>query len=60
MLNRSGAGKDMSVAWTDIGYPDSLQASVRDLWLKKDLGRLKGSYSASVPSHAVVLVTIKP
>jgi alpha-galactosidase len=60
LLNRSGAGKDMSVAWTDIGYPDSLQASVRDLWLKKDLGRLKGSYSASVPSHAVVLVTIKP
>jgi alpha-galactosidase len=50
----------MSVAWTEIGYPDSLPASVRDLWAKKDLGRLKGGFSASVPSHGVVLVTVKP
>jgi alpha-galactosidase len=60
LLNRSAAGKDMSVAWTDIGYPDSLSAAVRDLWAKKDLGQKKGSFSASVPSHAIVLVTIKP
>ena len=60
LLNRSSAAKDISVAWTEIGYPDFLSASVRDLWLKKDLGKMKGSFSASVPSHAVVLVTIKP
>ena len=60
LLNRSGGAKDMSVAWTEIGYPDSLPAAVRDLWAKKDLGRLKGSFAASVPSHGVVLVTVKP
>jgi alpha-galactosidase len=60
LLNRGAAGKEISVAWTDIGYPDSLPASVRDLWSKKDLGQRKGSFSAGVPSHGVVLVTIKP
>ena len=60
LLNRGVAAKDISVAWTDIGYPDSLPASVRDLWSKKDLGQRKGSFSAGVPSHGVVLVTIKP
>ena len=60
LLNRSAAGKDMNVTWTDIGYPDSLPASVRDLWAKQDLGQMKGSFSTSVPSHAAVLVTIKP
>ncbi len=50
----------MSVAWTDIGYPDSLSASVRNLWTSKDIGKQSGSYSAEVPSHGVVMLTVKP
>jgi len=33
---------------------------VRDLWKHADVGKVAGSYSAKVPSHGVVLVTVKP
>ena len=60
LLNRSASGADIPVSWTEIGYPDTLAASVRDIWAKKDLGSLKSKVSASVPSHGVVLLRIKP
>jgi alpha-galactosidase len=60
LLNRGSAATKISVAWTDIGYPDSLSASVRNLWTAKDIGKQSGSYSAEVPSHGVVMLTVKP
>src|SRR4051812_42101046 len=60
LLNRSPSEADIAASWTEIGYPDTLAASVRDIWAKKDLGSLKGKVSASVPSHGVVLLRIKP
>jgi alpha-galactosidase len=33
---------------------------VRDLWQHKDMGKSTGSYSASVPSQGMVLVTVRP
>ena len=48
------------MSWTDIGYPPQLSATVRDLWARKDMGKLTGKFSAEVPSHGVVMVTIKP
>ncbi|HEU4869703.1 MAG TPA: alpha-galactosidase [Pyrinomonadaceae bacterium] len=60
LFNRSAKETEISVSWTDIGYPQTLAANVRDLWAHKDLGQLTGSFSATVPSHGVVMVTIKP
>jgi alpha-galactosidase len=60
LLNRSSATAKIAVAWTDIGYPDSLSASVRNLWTASALGKQSGGYSADVPSHGVVMLTIKP
>jgi alpha-galactosidase len=60
LLNRGPSPASVSVAWTDIGYPDTLAASVRNLWTAKDLGKQHGNYAAQVPSHGVVMVTIKP
>jgi alpha-galactosidase len=60
LLNRGAAAAKISVAWSDIGYPDELTASVRDLWAEKDLQKQRGAYSAEVPSHGVVMVTVKP
>jgi alpha-galactosidase len=60
LLNRSGSEARISVSWNEIGYPSHLSAKVRDLWLKKDLGEKSGSYSASVPSHGVAMLTVKP
>jgi alpha-galactosidase len=39
---------------------DSLSASVRNLWTANDLGKQTGAYSAEVPSHGAVMLTIKP
>ena len=60
LLNRGPAAAKIAVAWTDIGYPDSLSASVRNLWTANDLGKQSKSYSAEVSSHGVVMLTIKP
>lgn len=60
LFNRGAKAADVSVSWTDIGYPPHLTAKVRDLWAHKDLDSLSEKFSAEVPSHGVVMVTIKP
>jgi alpha-galactosidase len=60
LLNRGAMETKISVSWSDIGYSDYLPASVRDLWARKDLGKNTGSFSATVASHGVVMVRIKP
>jgi len=60
LLNRGSAGTDISVSWEDLGYPAHVSAAVRDLWAKKDLGKSTGTFSATVASHAVVMLRITP
>ncbi len=60
LLNRSATPAVIEAAWTDIGYPAALTATVRDLWNGKQLTGQKGSYTARVPGHGVVMVTIEP
>jgi alpha-galactosidase len=60
LLNLSGAETEISVNWNEIGYPDHLKAAVRDLWAHASVGSHKESYSAKVPSHGVVVVTVMP
>lgn len=56
LFNRSGAVANMTVRWSDINMPGS--AEVRDLWAKTGLGTYSDSFSTSVPSHDVVMLTI--
>jgi alpha-galactosidase len=52
LLNRGGSEKEISVRVDP-------EATVRDLWQKKDLGKFeKGWFSARVPSHDVVMVKV--
>ncbi len=60
LFNRASGDHEISVNWEDLGYPNHLEAEVRDLWQKKDLGRFTGKFSASVVSHGVVMVTVRP
>jgi alpha-galactosidase len=60
LVNRGASTAKISVAWTDIGYPDAVSANVRDLWTKKESSAVKSGYSAEVPSHGVVMVRVKP
>ena len=60
LLNRSANPLSIGVAWTDIGYPSSLPAAVRDLWTDKETHDQTDHYAAQVPSHGVVMVTVMP
>jgi len=60
LLNRSAATQDIAVNWEQIGFPGHLAAAVRDLWQHRDLGKFNGKFSASVPSHGVAMVTVRP
>lgn len=60
LVNRGATGARISVSWSDIGYPDSLTASVRDLWAGRDVGKQREGYAAEVPSHGVALVVVIP
>ena len=60
LLNRGATPATIEADWTDIGYPASIAATVRDLWTGKETPGQKGSYSAQVPSHGVAMVTVRP
>ena len=60
LLNRSAKPLSIGVAWTDIGYPSSLRADVRDLWSGAITKNQTDHYAAEVPSHGVVMVTVAP
>jgi alpha-galactosidase len=60
LLNRGRSEKTITVKWGDLDYPNHMTASVRDLWLHKDLGQFKDSFSAQVPPHSVVMISVKP
>jgi alpha-galactosidase len=60
LFNRGAETKPIAVDWTELGYPATLKTAVRDLWAHKDLGKMTGRFSANVPSHGVVMVTLRP
>jgi alpha-galactosidase len=60
LFNRSAQPAEITAKWSELGYPSKLSAEVRDLWAHKSLGRKVGSFSATVPSHGVVMVRVTP
>ena len=56
LFNRGAATATVSMRWSDLGVSGSL--NVRDLWAHAGRGRFDTGYSASVPSHGVVMVRI--
>jgi alpha-galactosidase len=60
LLNRGTAPHDVTVSWEQLRYPGSLKAAIRDLWRHQDLPSALGSYTATVPGHGVVMLTMTP
>ena len=60
LLNRDTTAAAVTVSWPEIGYTTGLEAVVRDLWAHRDVGRMRGRYTATVPGHAAVMVRITP
>ncbi len=60
LFNRGPSEARIAFSWTEIGYPVRLSAKVKDLWLHKELGKFKGGFGATVPSHGVVVLRVEP
>ena len=60
LVNRGTATANVTASWSDFGLDPNKEADVRDLWMMKDLGSMKGSVIATVPSHGSVMYKITP
>lgn len=60
LLNRGNSSASIQADWSDFGLDGGRMAMVRDLWKMMDIGTMKGSVSATVPSHGVVMLKITP
>ncbi len=56
LFNLGDAAGPVTVKWSDLKI--SGKQSVRDLWRQKDLPQAKDEFTATVPSHGVVMVRI--
>jgi alpha-galactosidase len=56
LFNRGDAQVQIALSWQELGLPFDAELAVRDLWAKKDLGKVKGTFVANVPSHDVVML----
>jgi alpha-galactosidase len=52
-----GITRKLSVKWSDLGITGKY--IVRDLWRQKDLGVFKDEFSANVPPHGVVMISLR-
>lgn len=52
-----GLTRELTVNWSDLGITGKY--IVRDLWRQKDLGVFTDKFSAKVPPHGVVMVSIR-
>ncbi len=59
LLNRTARTAPISARWATVGLTTS-DAAVRDLWGHANRGTFAGSFTATVPSHGVVLVRVIP
>jgi alpha-galactosidase len=58
LFNRSGSPADITARFSDVGLGPG-DPSVRDLWQHADLGIASETYTATVPSHGVVMLKFK-
>ncbi len=60
LLNRGDSGsEEITVKWSDIGFPVDHPAVIRDLWAHQNLGIFTGNYtSPKIDSHAVMMLNI--
>ena len=56
LFNRSDFDGSVTAEWGKLGLAG--RYTVRDLWQRRELGRFVGKYTASVPSHGVVLLRL--
>lgn len=58
LFNRSEYDADISVKWSELNLPAHTSLTVTDLWTKRITKNVKGSYSAKVAPHGVVMIRL--
>lgn len=56
LFNRGREAAPVTVQWADLGLKG--KEPVRDLWLRKDVGKFKGAYTQEVRGHGAVLIKV--
>jgi len=56
LLNRGDQETTITANWKDLGVKANESLGIRDLWLHKELGSFRGSFSAKVAPHATLLL----
>jgi alpha-galactosidase len=56
LFNRDDTPLPVTLQLSEVGFPGG--AKLRDIWQAKDLGKIKGNYTANVPRHGVVLLRL--
>jgi len=56
LFNRSAIAASMAVKWKDLNIVGA--ATVRDLWSHKNLGLIDAVFTATVPSHGVIMLKV--
>jgi alpha-galactosidase len=56
LFNRNDSALPITLKLSDVGFPAGAKA--RDIWQAKDLGKLQGTYTATVPRHGVALLVL--
>ena len=60
LLNRADTAATITAWWADLPLDPNTAAAVRDLWQHQTVGVMKGSVTADVPAHGVVMYRILP
>jgi alpha-galactosidase len=60
LLNRGATPAKIGVDWSQLDYPPTLKAKVRDLWIGKDVGAYANGYQATAAPHGVVMLKVQP
>ncbi|MBN2242537.1 MAG: glycoside hydrolase family 27 protein [Acidobacteria bacterium] len=60
LFNRGSVKAPVSVSWEQIGLAPEMEAEVRDLWAREDLGVFKGRFVSRVDPHGVVMIRVQP
>jgi len=60
LFNRGATPVNITVDNDALGYASTMRARVRNLWRHKEVGNWKGSYSATVEPHGVVMLRLTP
>jgi alpha-galactosidase len=60
LFNRGPIPKTFGVDNDMLGYAPNMRGKLRDLWAHRDVGSWKGSYTATVEPHGVVMLRLNP